>query len=404
MKRISDIRIDLKNISGALSDIIPPETSKKGEQEALTIYRPDEISALDSDFINNENPISDSISAENNPIPYFELPPEIEKGNLEKILSDEAGNDLERALKVDGMDAHGWYVSFHYTGPQWGIYIPKSEILKFAIFVFRKLKCNPEKMMELAFESIYRHELCHFFIDYIVAQRELISGSPHYLKFKQWLKKTNQRYFPSEEKIANAWMLRGLKYPAKNLRASGALELLRKYSKLQPAGYNEGYTILDKPQFICELEGLIYEIACQAEVNHLPSPNSVDVFKLFPLYETDAWKYCPIHIVNDTSDKGLPDFEINLFPKISNILESEKFSKKIHKQTIKIQNNWRKAQDQIAISTGFKGLDFKKFTKVGENVFSIRLDSNIRVHLIYEKDSSSWVAYDVGSHREMGHG
>ena len=81
-----------------------------------------------------------------------------------------------------------------------------------------------------------------------------------------------------------------------------------------------------------------------------------------------------------------------------------KFSKKIHKQTIKIQNNWRKAQEQISISTGFKGLDFKKFTKAGENVFSIRLDSNIRVHLIYKKDSSSWVAYDVGSHREMGHG
>jgi hypothetical protein len=404
VKKISEIRIDLGKIPDALSDIIPPDLGRKGEQEALTIFLPDDEPALDAYVSYIEDPISESISSENNPTPYFELPPEIEKGRLENILSDESGKDLERALKIEGMDAHGWYLSFHYTGPQWGIYIPKSEILKFAVRVFGKLNCSPCKMMELAFRSICRHELCHFFIDYGIAQLELISSAPRYLNFQQWLKESNHPYDTCEEQIANAWMLRGLKYPEKKLRVSGALNYLRDYSKLQPAGYNEGYKILDKAKFISKTEDLIYNIDAEGKVNWLPSQSSVDVFNLLPFYEIDAWKYCPVHIVDDASKKGLPDFEINLFPKIVNILESTDFSKKLKKQSIKIQKSWQKAKNQIAISTGFKGLGFKKFPKAGKNVFSIRLDSNFRAHLIYNQDSSSWSAFDVGSHKAMGHG
>ena len=75
-----------------------------------------------------------------------------------------------------------------------------------------------------------------------------------------------------------------------------------------------------------------------------------------------------IYILNDTSEHGLPDFDVNLFPNIKYIRESNIFSKKLKKLHPKFQKAWEKVRLQLSISTHFQGLDFKKFPKAGKNV------------------------------------
>jgi hypothetical protein len=409
MKTISNIRDELELIQDALTDIIPPEFRKRGSAEALTIFKP-----LEGTLDWGNYPQSRDIESSNesdpsfDPIPQFEYPPEIEKGDLNKILSSEAGKEIAAEAMVKGIDAYGWYLSFHYLGPQWGIYIPKSRILLFAIQVYRHLNCDLNKKLQLAFYSIMRHELCHFFVDYFSAQFELIVGRACYLPAAKNLKDQNLGYNLLEEQLANAWMLRGLRYPEKRIREDMAYSYLISFTINQPPGYRDGIKIIDKPSFIDALNRLCSEYSSQCpegmDLDRKIPESAVDLYNLYPFDKKDAWKYCAIHIIDDMDELGLPSFDVNLFPFISRIIESRKFSKMFGQLSSEIQKKWKRVKQQLGISTGFPGLDFKKFPKAGKNVYSVRVDKSYRCHLLYNSKERLWTAFEIGSHKKLGHG
>jgi hypothetical protein len=403
MKTISDIRDSLTGVPGSTSHLTAPEYRSRGDSEALTIHEPNDMSMPDT-FANIPNEINPDLKDEtHDPTPYFELPPEIQKGNLDHLLSTKKGEEIKAAVMAHGMDALGSYLSFHYTGSQWGIYIPKSRLLIFTAQTFGGLKCDGYKMMDLALRSILRHELGHFYVDYFTSQIELISGKPCYLPSRE-LKDPELGYFPLEEKIANAWMLRGLRYPEKRLRIAGAWKCLKDFTFWQPEGYRDGIKIIGNSKFIDSVEELSFEYCKKIDSEFLITPTGVDFYKLFPFDFRGAWEYCPIHILDDMAKYGLPDFEVSLFPRVLRVLESKGFSKKLKKLSSQIQDNWEKAKEQLRISTKFRGLDFKPFPKAGKHIYSIRLGSNFRVHLKFDSTGHIWSASDIGSHKAMGHG
>ena len=72
MKKVSEIRIDLGNIPGALTSKIPPELGKKGDKEALPIHSPADESTSENREDFREKPKSESVNGTYEPVPYFE--------------------------------------------------------------------------------------------------------------------------------------------------------------------------------------------------------------------------------------------------------------------------------------------------------------------------------------------
>jgi hypothetical protein len=69
--------------------------------------------------------------------------------------------------------------------------------------------------------------------------------------------------------------------------------------------------------------------------------------------------------------------------------------------------NWEKAKRILAPTTTAPSLDFKKWEDSPRGpVFSARLNSNHRVHLLRDEQQRPprWIAHKMGTHKEMGHG
>ena len=102
------------------------------------------------------------------------------------------------------------------------------------------LPVDLDRKVELAFHAILRHELFHFATDCMIANWELATRREVYWKAKA-AHRNGSGYVELEEALANAYMLRGFKWPTQALKQRGAYIALCEYcDKHQPAGYKEG--------------------------------------------------------------------------------------------------------------------------------------------------------------------
>src|SRR5690606_20777509 len=95
---------------------------------------------------------------------------ELEAG-LVRVAGD-GGDEIRRKVMHQGTDALGWYVPFHYTGIQWGIYLPVSGIVSLASTCFSSLKISASEKLLISMRAIHQHELLHFAVNYAVGQLE----------------------------------------------------------------------------------------------------------------------------------------------------------------------------------------------------------------------------------------
>jgi hypothetical protein len=124
-----------------------------------------------------------------------------------------------------------------------------------------------------------------------------------------------------------------------------------------------------------------------------------------PLFPDLDWEYVPIHIVNDGVRIGLPPHLLGLFQTIENIAESENFIRSLNSMPVEIRNGWSKVKSHLSTSVAMRGLDFKEWNRNPEGVtYSVRVSKGHRAHIRLSRESRTWMALDIGTHSQMGHG
>jgi hypothetical protein len=251
MKLISSIRRGLAEIDGALGEF-PPEPGYEGSQEAVrlaqTIWRgedPNQLEKYNASIVDGagifDDETDDDVFGEDGSNkgfdPLFEIGADVD----ERFpgLDGEAGKKIQQSVQLHGIDALGWYVSFHYPGVQWGIYIPISGMAYLLQHAFGGLSAPVVTKAHLAFHAILNHELFHFVTDYTIAQAELAHQEPWYVPAKRSFRAGTPNYCVEEEQLANAYMLSAFRSMKPALRVRGKQAALRSFVAKQPEGYRD---------------------------------------------------------------------------------------------------------------------------------------------------------------------
>ena len=337
--------------------------------------------------------------------PVFEIGSEIDDrfpglGGIE-------GEKIQQSVLLHGMDALAWYVSFHYPGVQWGVYVPISGIAYLMKHAFSDLSAPLATKAHLAFHSALNHELFHFATDYTVAQAELDHQEPWFVPAKAGFLSGNPNYCIEEEQLANAYMLAAFRSMKPALRVRGKQAALRAFVAKQPKGYRDALEVRSR-NWNRLLENLAERYGSHAlkSAGHpalWSPPLGYDWSGRFPIRPRIDWRYCPIHLVDDSARLGLPPGWLGFFSRLSAIQETDGFLKKLEKLSPPIQRAWQRTKQKLGNAiTG--GADFKKWEKGGDDLFSVRVSDNFRAHLQRRKESDDWLAVTIGNHKEMGHG
>jgi hypothetical protein len=411
MKLISTVRASLSTIHSALQHF-PPDETFRGINEGVCInpefanqypYNPN-LEYVDATDDRDANPEEDEIDVVVPELdPYFEIGSDSDE--TFPSLDGAEGEHIRQSVLLKGMDALGYYVSFHYTGVQWGIYIPVSGLAYLVKEAFYSLPVPISNKIHLAFHAILNHELMHFAVDYAVSQEEVIFQEPWYVPAKKIFKSAPPSYCILEETMANAYMLKAFRTMKPSLRLRGKVKALRDFTKLQPIGYRDA--IFAPPS---KWESLLPRLAHEYGRHGFKSALRPDLWDRssgydwpaqFPIKPRIDWRYCPIHLVNDGARLGIPPDWLSFFSRLQNIKESDQFIDALVRLAHPIQQAWERTKRKLDVALTH-GLDFKKWPK-GKNIYSVRVNDNYRAHLQFQPPSE-WLAIMIGTHNEMGHG
>ncbi|OBI06456.1 hypothetical protein A5715_20135 [Mycolicibacter heraklionensis] len=235
------IRTALEEIPGAILEEAPqPDNVGSDSDPATAIWVSDGSGAVpDVESLDAPTHNSSDVGIAEAPAVIFEVPLAVTDNDIERVLGEDQIRELLRLQRIHGVDALGWYVTFHQRRVQHGIHIPLEGVLWLAVNGLRGVALPVERRVELAFHAILRHELFHFEADCMAANWELATGVGVYWKARGH--RNDAGYIESEEALANAYMLRGFKYPPRRLANSGgAYGMLKRYCQQQPEGYRDG--------------------------------------------------------------------------------------------------------------------------------------------------------------------
>jgi hypothetical protein len=398
LRKISEIMPHLTAIPGALIPI-EPELANRGNQPGKrTLWEVEMYGALQKD----EMPLEDkSVSETPEFDELFEFAPDIENEQLERALGGDAGDEIQRAVEIRGIDALGWYMSFHYVGAQWGIYLPVSGILFMATRVFNNIDAPIFTKIQMSIRAIHQHELFHFAADYMSSQLELLTESACFNPSRE-MKDYDLGYIPEEEKLANANMIRSFW----GRRFRGKTAALRNFVLDSPPGYRDGGKVTNHKAFnsACNELGRIYAASVSSLNESILEVDAYEGYRLLPEFPID-WRYCPIHLLNDHDRLDLPEDLLDFFSRVSTIAESDRFRKNMISLPIKLQRKWESLKQRLSVSIAGSGVDFKMWKREKEgSIYSVRLTRKHRAHLLHNKIDKSWLALDIGTHKQMGHG
>jgi hypothetical protein len=381
-----------------MSEVIKSHNEKPTKQSAEQEPRIAYSNSLDDPEVES-NSDSDSHGDGLTNCPVFWTPSEVDD---EKFLIGLAGansGDYMRQAHLLGIEASGYYLSFHQKIYQWGIYLPLVAVAQLAIQVLEHTQATARQKLELAWQFVLSHERFHYAADCGVAQMEILFEQPIWWPIRA--SKKLQAIRELEEKLATAHCLRFVRNLPRHLRVEGVYSAFVKFTKDLPAGYNTGHELAnsrfkfenemhDHAQ-LCVDAGLGREFI-QAEVHHL-----------YPAFRPYDLARCPIHLV-------LPGEVIPARPdmffiqRIERLEETTAFRKELQRLPRVLETRWEKTKRLLSTSVQTPGLDFKNWPKRGRSWFSVRIDQNFRAHLRYEDKLKQWFAEEIGNHAAIGHG
>ena len=66
-------------------------------------------------------------------------------------------------------------------------------------------------------------------------------------------------------------------------------------------------------------------------------------------------------------------------------------------------SKWNGTKSKLLVDRTLRGLNFKPWPKDGKGAYSVKIDDGFRAHLRHQ-GQGNWLAYILGSHKELGHG
>lgn len=313
------------------------------------------------------------------------------------------GRHIRDRVDLAGIDALGFYLTFHHRSPRWGCYIRTSGLVWLASNVYWRVCGEASKAVRLAYRAIIEHELMHFAVDYALVQLELQTRMAVFwpaFDARQREAKVMATLHEAEERLANGYMLMRMKTLPRALRTAGAYEATKCFAAAQPAGYCDGYQIVG-PRALRNgaCNELIMEVLCNSPV----SAEVVDYYRLFPVDQSVEWQRCPIFLIEDGAQFGIPAGTSWFVTAIAQIHEMPRFCKRLAALDRRIQREWAHTKERLKRSvTGGRGL--QKWPDGGAGAFSVRVNRDVRAHLRHVPSEGKWYAEDIGHHKEMGHG
>ncbi len=316
-----------------------------------------------------------------------------------------------------GADAVAWYVSFHGSSDRWGIYVPLSSLPILDELYFADLPIPRVERWRLVWEALLAHEAAHFAVDYACAWFELLHHSPlrrtvhdRMQASDKWSSALLPRssYFEAEEALANGHLLRALGRRA----GPEVTEALRRFVRVQPPGYRDGEAAATDSGFAAAVTEVLrgYLSVWSTAWNLDPGNPALDLSRLLPLDTADLAQ-CPVWVLDDLDAVGLPSGAVQLFARVAPIEETSAFRKKAKRQ--RLGDAWERTKARLAEGVP-NGSDFKKWPKAGDGMWSVRVTDGVRAHLRQPEQASllasedphqgTWLACNIGGHKEMGHG
>jgi hypothetical protein len=399
------IRAALEEIPGAILDKPPmPEDVGAGGEPGTAVwaYQPDiDTAVLEKSYAPTDDGPNDWLSDE--PAVIFEVPPTVTDADIKHVLGENRIRKLQGLQQIRGIDALGWYVTFHQREAQHGVHIPFDGVLWLAVTALGNLSLSWERKIYLAFHAILRHELFHFEADCMTANWELATGVEVYWNARGH--RNDDGYIEQEEALANAYMLRGFKHPTQRLaNSAGAYRALKSCCEQQPAGYKDG------PRYASTRSAYLEECRDLSAMYHEVSdvdwhvPHAFDTLTLYPDIIRIDWTRCPIIFTDTHNLRGLLGIQTSFFQAVTNLEETSAFQKALTKLDKGIQRIWIMRKEQLAHSTALSSLNFKQWKAAGPGYYSVRVDGNYRAHLRYDRTTMTWFAESIGNHKAMGHG
>lgn len=300
MTSIQQIRDALAEyVPDAVEDSFPPEHAGAGEYPSTAIWNDDARLVVHGPAI-----------GESSTQPYFEFAADAEV-DIEHALGQELGEQVSRAALVRGTDAFAYYVPFHQRGAQWGIYLPVIRLREVATEILGPLHLSFAKKVLLAANLMHRHEMFHFAVEYMTSLWELAHHNPCWKPGRQLTEKCG--YFPLEEKLANAYMLRGIAALPDALTAPDLMQTMLKFVAQQPEGYRDAPDATDPQTFRAECARLCMDYVDQWNGGQAPEEVFCPVVSELLLLDGRLdWRYCPIHIVHDATRSSLADLKLTI--------------------------------------------------------------------------------------------
>jgi len=394
---LHDLRAYIDTRSEFFREAKPLERASSGLEEHHVPYRLNPDAGVRETALAPPKSSSSSADALATGMPIFDLGLSAEETKeLLDLARGEFGEHYRSRIIDRGIDALGWYVSFHLRGAQFGIYIKVSGLAWLAnhLLSFKPDSIDPVHAAQSALDSIVLHEWAHFLVDRMVLQMENAYGVPI------WAEQYDKN-FPlrdREEGIANAYMLRrSLLGRSRNVPPLRAAML--NFVKQQPKAYRDALSFW-KIGSACTMEVVNLAYALREEIT---DKGVAEWERLGGFDEFPNWKDVPVILVDDCLRQRLhlaPAF----IHAIERIDESKAFETALGKLGTQAATRWDKTKGKLAASTFGNGLDFKPWPKGGKGMFSVRVNSELRAHLRFVSHQLPWIAEMIGHHGPMGHG
>ena len=401
------LRQELERVDGALRDEPSPEEVGGGEKEAFEAGKRD-APAGDDGASTGEHQFNPSQASSI----VFEVPPNIVDGDVANALGD-LEEKVEALIKVRGIDALGWYVSFHQRKRQHGIYLDVSRVAVLAKNHLTGTGLGLAERLEIALEAVLQHELFHFAVDCMAANFELASGSACYWDVKERFR-NKAGYFELEEQQANAFMLRSIQVIGNKPLRRKIIADLETFCAKQPEGYSVGpYYARSRSLFLEECRWLAshfwvanpdYDKTISQSGLQSSYAAALDTLLFYPSVVRIDRRHCPIFILDEAGLLSKLGVNLDYFGAITNIIETKTFRKALQKLDQRVVTLWERRKSALGSDASLQSLDVKRWRPGGDGCFSVRVDGNYRVHLMRDRLADTWTAIKIGNHKEMGHG
>jgi hypothetical protein len=300
---------------------------------------------------------------------------------------------VEGGIRVRGIDAIAFYKSrrFIEKAPfrgKWGIFYIREGLMHVA-WEISKAYPGYRDPRTLAYDFIRSHEIFHFRADLRTLMFEATLGRHLYIPTRYNFRGKRNAFV--EEAIANSQA-----YDWARDRKVGLQEFAHEFMMLQPGAY---------ARFLEPIDDLTGEWAA----------NVVDGLgpRCSPRYELAPWvldtpqlfmrrSLCPEYVVFPKLLTNWID-PVCVVPPVTKISDGDKVIKVLERKRPELRNPWENTKRKMIQNRLINGLNFKPWPRDGKGAYSVKVNEADRAHLM-NQGNGNWLAYEIGSHKELGHG